>query len=827
MAADDISWKPALPAGHTEFSWRRPRRGHGNAGAQAPSAASGVAAEAPAAAAAAAGGGAGGAGGAAAERVGARRVPLPVPGQRNILVTSALPYVNNVPHLGNIIGCVLSADVYARFCRLRGYNTVYVCGTDEYGTTTENKALEIGVSPQEICDKYHAVHRDIYAWFDISFDIFGRTSTPNQTRIAQDIFVKNDRNGNIQEGELQQLWCDSCKRFLADRFVEGVCPKCGFADARGDQCDSCGSVLDPAELIKPRCKQCKNTPEMRATRHLFLDLPKLQPRLEAWIKEASVRGAWSQNSISTTQSWIRDGLKSRCITRDLKWGIPVPRPGFENKVFYVWYDAPIGYISILSCLTDEWERWWKNPRDVELVQFMGKDNIPFHTVMFPSCLIGSDDGYTLLHHISTTEYLNYENSKFSKSRGTGVFGDDAKTTGVPAEVWRFYLLINRPEVSDTVFSWSDFAAKLNGELVNNLGNFINRALSFCAAHFAGVVQPLKDALLAGADKETVASVQRLLDSYVRDLEAVHIKDALRTVLEISHLGNQYVQDNQPWVLIKGDAAQRERCGHVNSLAVHLVYLLAVLLEPFMPSVSRKVCAQLNVDAAALSLRVASAARADVPQFPALRRLDGTRIGAPAVLFQKMSDEEAVELRARFGGKKDDAKAPEFPLRLVVGVVSDVHQHENAEAKHLYVLTVDAGEGGGGARQIVSALQPFYQPAELRGRRVLVATNIKASNFKGVKSNGMILTAEGPDKRLAIVTVPDAVAIGTVVLPRGFQAAPSKTFNPKTDLAALALRVGPRSAVVAGPGAAPLMPANAPDQHAAMADRGLPEGSDVH
>ena len=302
------------------------------------------------------------------------------------LITSALPYVNNVPHLGNLIQ-VLSADVFARFCRLRGYETLYVCGTDEYGTATETKALEEGVTPRELCDRFHAIHRDIYSWFGISFDKFGRTSTPRQTEIVQSIFKDLDAAGYVKSQTIEQLYCEHCGRFLADRYVRGTCPSCGYDGARGDQCENCGKLLDPTELKEPKCSTCGATPRLKSTTHLYIDLPAIKPRLEEWMKKASVEGFWANNAVQMTQAWIRDGLHERAITRDLKWGIPVPKVGYEDKVFYVWFDAPIGYISITACAGDEkgfdWKYWWQRPDEVELFQFIGKDNIPFHTVIFP------------------------------------------------------------------------------------------------------------------------------------------------------------------------------------------------------------------------------------------------------------------------------------------------------------------------------------------------------------------------------------------------------------------------------------------------------------
>ncbi|MFA6507146.1 MAG: methionine--tRNA ligase, partial [Treponemataceae bacterium] len=410
------------------------------------------------------------------------------------LITSALPYVNNVPHLGNLIQ-VLSADVFARFCRLRGYETLYVCGTDEYGTATETRAAEEGITPRELCDRYHALHAGIYSWFGIAFDKFGRTSTPLQTEIVQDIFKKLDSAGFIVERTIEQLYCDSCTRFLADRYVRGTCPHCGYTDARGDQCESCGKLLDPTELKEPRCSSCGKAPKPKSTKHLYIDLPKIKPVLEAWIKDASVKGFWANNAIQMTQAWIRDGLRERAITRDLKWGIPVPKAGYEDKVFYVWFDAPIGYISIAANYAADkgldWkaflDSWWKNPAEVDLFQFIGKDNIPFHTVIFPSSLLGSGEKWTLLYHMSSTEYLNYESGKFSKSKGVGVFGTDIMESGIPADVWRFYVFYNRPEKSDALFTWKDFQEKVNGELIGNLGNLVNRTLTFVSRYYEGLI----------------------------------------------------------------------------------------------------------------------------------------------------------------------------------------------------------------------------------------------------------------------------------------------------------------------------------------------------
>ncbi|XP_072540859.1 methionine--tRNA ligase, cytoplasmic isoform X1 [Salminus brasiliensis] len=567
---------------------------------------------------------------------------LPQEGMRNVLVTSALPYVNNVPHLGNIIGCVLSADVFARYGRLRGWNMLYVCGTDEYGTATENKAREEGLTPQEICDKYHAVHCAIYKWFQISFDHFGRTTTERQTEISQNIFWRLHERGFLLEDTVEQLRCENCQRFLADRFVEGVCPHCRYPEARGDQCDKCGRLINAVELKEPQCKVCRQTPMIRSSKHLFLDLPKLEGELEQWLEKSTSSGDWTTNAKHITRSWLRDGLKPRCITRDLKWGTPVPHPDYIDKVFYVWFDAPIGYLSITANYTSEWEKWWKNPQQVELYNFMAKDNVPFHSVVFPCSLLGAQDNYTLVNNLVATEYLNYEDTKFSKSRGVGVFGDMAKDTGIPSDVWRFYLLYLRPEGQDSAFSWTDMALKNNSELLNNLGNFINRAGMFVSKFFEGHVPEM---VLQDEDKRLIAQVCWELKQYIQLLDKVRIRDALKCILNISRHGNQYIQVNEPWKKIKGGDDDRQRAGTVTGVSVNVACLLSAMLEPYMPTVSQTIRDQLQAPAHCSSAMLC----ADGGFLCTLS--SGHRIGTVSPLFQKLESDQIEALKKRFGGQQ--------------------------------------------------------------------------------------------------------------------------------------------------------------------------------
>ncbi|KAL7989890.1 hypothetical protein Chor_012556 [Crotalus horridus] len=551
---------------------------------------------------------------------------LPVEGMKNVLITSALPYVNNVPHLGNIIGCVLSADTFARYCRLRNWNTLYICGTDEYGTATETKAMEEGLTPQQICDKYYSIHAQIYQWFNISFDYFGRTTTAQQTTIAQSIFQQLLEHKYLLTETVDQLKCEKCARFLADRFVEGICPFCNYEEARGDQCDKCGKLINATELKKPVCKVCQGTPVVKSSQHLFLDLPKLEESLEKWLAVSQSSGDWTPNSRYITRSWIRDGLKPRCITRDLKWGTSVPLDGFREKVFYVWFDAPIGYLSITANYTDQWEKWWKNPEQIQLYNFMAKDNVPFHSVVFPCSLLGTGDNYTLVNHLIAT-----------------VFGDMAKDTGIPSDIWRFYLLYLRPESQDSAFSWNDLMIKNNSELLNTLGNFINRAGTFVCKFFGGCV-PAMD--LTQDDKRLLAHITLELRQYNQLLEKVKIRDALRSILNIARHGNQYLQVNEPWKCIKGGDADKKRASTVIGVAVNIASLLSVVLQPYMPTVSAAIQDQLCI---ASSFNVVT--NDFVCSLPA-----GHHIGTVTPLFQKLEAEQIENLRKRFSGGQQKAAA---------------------------------------------------------------------------------------------------------------------------------------------------------------------------
>ena len=573
---------------------------------------------------------------------------LPVRGERNILITSALPYVNNVPHLGNIIGCVLSADVFARYCRLMGYNTLYICGTDEYGTATETKAVEENKTPQEICDHYFKIHKRIYEWFDCDFDHFGRTTTPQQTEISQKIFWDCHNNNFTYTDVTQQLFCTKCNRYLADRFVYGKCYMCPYEKAKGDQWDACGKLVNAVELIDPKCKVCDATPIVRESTHIFLDLSTLQEELNAWVDESSEKGKWSKNSLSTTKGWLKEGLKGRSITRDLKWGTPVPLEGFTDKVFYVWFDAPIGYCSITNTFTDNWERWWKNPDDVDLYQFMGKDNVPFHCVVFPSTLLATKDKWTLLHHISTTEYLNYEGGKFSKSEWVGVFGDQASEIGVSSEVWRYYLLSVRPESQDSTFDWNEFTKKNNNELIANIGNFCNRVLKLTYTNFEAKVPEIKSELLE-IDTIFLDTIFEKLEAYFNSMEQVRIKESLGIAMSIASSGNKYLQDTEPFKIIKED---RDRCSTILNITLNALRIVLAIVEPFIPSFSAKIYEQLNLQRTERDEVFLREIRGKPSDYLLTLLKPGHQINEPSPVFKKISNAECESWRKKFAGKQN-------------------------------------------------------------------------------------------------------------------------------------------------------------------------------
>ncbi|MES1240293.1 MAG: methionine--tRNA ligase [Acidobacteriota bacterium] len=556
------------------------------------------------------------------------------------LITSALPYINGVKHLGNLIGSMLPADVLARHLRQQGEEVLYICGTDEHGTPAEIAAFAEGKSPKEYCDEQYAIQDDIYKQLRISFDYFGRSSSPTNHQVTQDIFRRLDENGFIEERTVSQIYSIDDQRFLPDRYVVGTCPICGFKDARGDQCDSCGSLIDPTQLIEPRSAISGSTNlEVRDSRHLFLRLSALQDRVRAWVDQHQ---GWPATTKGIAYKWLDEGLQDRSITRDLAWGIPVPKPGFEGKVFYVWFDAPIAYVSMTvdraktSGDPEAWRAWWKEPGEVRYLQFMGKDNVPFHAVMWPATMLGTGDVWVMADQIKSFSWLTYEGGKFSTSRGRGIFTDTALTL-FPSDYWRYALLAMVPEGTDSDFSLEGFAGLVNKDMADVLGNFVNRVLTMVARNFEGRVP--EPGRVEDLDRELIAKCRELVVQLDQELRATNMRKAMRNLRALWVAGNEYITLAQPWVAVKND---RERAAEILRIGLELCYLYAVTSAAIIPDSSERIFELLGETGKPGA--VSFEGLADFARLPA-----GRAVSAGQPLFQKIAPETVAELTERFRG----------------------------------------------------------------------------------------------------------------------------------------------------------------------------------
>lgn len=562
-----------------------------------------------------------------------------------ILVTSALPYINGVPHLGHMVGCLLPSDVYARYMRMMGNEVLYVVGTDEHGTTSEVGALKAGMDVQAYCDMNHDRHYRTYKDFELSFDYFGRTSSEQNKEMTYHIFEQLDKNGFIEERTVKQIYSIDDKMFLADRYITGTCPHCGYDKARGDQCENCTKVLEPTDLIDARStiSGSKNL-EVRETKHLFLNLPKIEPKLREWLK--TKEAFWPEVAYSIAQKWIKEGLQPRCITRDLKWGFPVNKAGFEDKVFYVWFDAPIGYIGITKQWSDEkpeernWKDWWYGAKDVRHVEFMGKDNVPYHAITFPATLLGTGEPWTQVDYLKGFSYLTYEGGKFSKSEQRGIFAEDA-VKEFPADYWRYWLMSNVPESSDSSFSFDLFAAVVNKDLNGVLGNFVSRVLKMTSSKIGNEVPAGGE--LTAVENELIANLQQHTDDYFKYMNELEFRKALNELRAIWVEGNNYISVTEPWAVIKTDA---ERAAAILRVCINLIRIFAILSAPIMPDVAAKMLAKLHLDAK------------DMPLFKGFniaKEITAVKAGQPFevgdMLFERITPEKVEELKQKYGSKK--------------------------------------------------------------------------------------------------------------------------------------------------------------------------------
>lgn len=537
-----------------------------------------------------------------------------------------------MPHIGNIVGSHLPADIFARFCRSKGVDTVFIGGSDENGTPSEVAAQELGITPQTLCDTLFKVHKEIYDWLNISYDNFSRTSRKIHHKTTQEFFLKIYKKGFVSKGKLKLPFCKKCSRHLPDRYVEGICPHCGYEYARGDQCEKCTRLLDPKQLINPKCKICNSQPEIREVEHLFFELNKLSEKLENWIKS---NDHWREQVRSLALGWIKEGLNPRCITRDLKWGIKVPLKEFEDKVFYVWFDAPIGYISGTKEWAErigkpeEWKKYWCDPK-TKIYHFIGKDNIPFHTIFWPGMLMANGE-YNLPWQVAGLQYVNYEGDKISKSRGWGIFCERLSNSGLKPDIWRYYLTFLIPETKDSEFTWNAFEKRINNELIANLGNFIYRTLSFIYKHFDKSVP--KPDILRKEDKELIRKIEKSAEEIGELIESVRLREGLQEILKLSAEGNKYFQNNEPWELIKND---KKRCGTVLYICANLCRSLAIFLSPYLPDASKELWEQLNLEGNPEENLWDSASE--------LKLKPAHQIKKPRILFEKLDAEKIAEVK---------------------------------------------------------------------------------------------------------------------------------------------------------------------------------------
>ena len=651
---------------------------------------------------------------------------------KRTLITAALPYANGPVHIGHLAGVYIPSDIYARYLRLRGEEVLFVCGSDEHGVPIAIKAKKEGVTPQDIVDRYDGIIRQSFADFGITFDIYGRTTSPTHRELASSIFRTIYDKGGFIEEESEQYYDPEAKQFLADRYITGTCPRCQNERAYGDQCESCGSTLNPTDLIHPKSAISGATPELRKTKHWYLPLDKHEPFLKQWILEEHKE--WKSNVYGQCKSWLDGGLQPRAVSRDLDWGIPVPVEGAEGKVLYVWFDAPIGYISnTKELLPDSWEKWWKSD-DTRLLHFIGKDNIVFHCIVFPA-MLRAEGSYILPENVPANEFLNLEGDKISTSRNWAVWLNEY-LVDLPGkqDVLRYVLTANAPETKDNDFTWRDFQARNNNELVAVFGNFVNRALVLTSKYFAGKVPAL--GALTDFDRETLAELSTVREAIERELDNFHFREALKEAMNLARLGNKYLADTEPWKLAKTDM---ERVATILNISLQITANLAIAFAPFLPMSSEKLCKMLAIA---------------LPQWSDLGRSDlieaGHTLGEASLLFEKIEDEvieaqiQKLQATKEANAAAEDHAAPiaediafdDFlKLDIRVGTVTECTKVPKADK--LLQFRIDDGLGG---RTIVSGIAEHYTPEELVGKQVCFIANLPARKLRGIESQGMILSA---------------------------------------------------------------------------------------
>ena len=674
---------------------------------------------------------------------------------KRTLITTALPYANGPVHIGHLAGVYVPADIYARYLRLKGEEVLMIGGSDEHGVPITIRAQKEGITPQDVVDRYHAIIKDGFERLGITHDIYSRTSSATHHEHASEFFRKLYDKGEFIEKTSQQYYDEQANQFLADRYITGTCPHCNNERAYGDQCESCGTSLAPTDLINPKSAITGNTPVLRETKHWYLPLDKHESFLREWILEGHKE--WKSNVYGQCKSWLDMGLQPRAVSRDLDWGIPVPVEGAEGKVLYVWFDAPIGYISnTKELLPDTWETWWKS-EDTKLVHFIGKDNIVFHCIVFPA-MLKAEGSYILPENVPANEFLNLEGDKISTSRNWAVWLHEyLDEFPGKQDVLRYVLTANAPETKDNDFTWKDFQARNNNELVAIYGNFVNRALVLTNKYFEGKVPALGE--LTDYDKETIAEVQAIKATIEKELDTYHFREALKTAMNLARIGNKYLADTEPWKLAKTDMS---RVATILNIALQITANLTIVFSPFLPFSSEKLLRMLDVNEAFSWDSLGSMELLSV----------GHQIVTAELLFEKIEDStieaqieklQATKVANELAERKAEPIAQDIQfddfLKLDIRVGTVLECSKVPKADKLLQFKIDDGLGG---RTIVSGIAKHYQPEELVGKQVCFIANLPPRKLKGIESQGMILSAEDLDGSLKLISPSVEVSPGSKV-----------------------------------------------------------------
>jgi methionyl-tRNA synthetase len=675
--------------------------------------------------------------------------------KEKVLVTSALPYANGKIHLGHLSGAYLPADIYVRYKRLNGDDIIYICGSDEHGVPITITADKEKVKPQVIIDRYHEANKAAFEKFGMSFDIYSRTSLPTHHQTAQEFFKKYFEQGLLVEKKSMQFYDEKAKMFLPDRYVEGTCPRCGNEEARSDECEKCGSLYDPSELKNPKSKITGQTPVLKETSHWFFPLGKYQERLVKYVDEMNSKYGWKDNVLQYCKGWFNDGLRDRAITRDLDWGIKVPIDDSQNKVLYVWFEAVLGYISATKELSsqrgepDLWKEYWQDA-STKYVAFIGKDNVVFHTIIFPAILMAwndsSDDKYIMPQNVPANEFLNFEGKKFSKSRGWGIDVDEFLNM-FPADLLRYTLAANLPENKDTDFYWKEFQGRTNGELADILGNFVNRTFIFAHKHFNGQVPPLGK--LEKIDEDMIALLKESPQKVSALLERYKVKDAVFEMMNLARAGNKYFNDSEPWVSQKKN---REQCATTINICLNIIQTLAEIFEPVIPFTSVKMFHMLN---------------AKPTEWSACGKLnlkEGHMLNQSEILFNKIEDKTIEELVNKLPKVIEEPVEANSEITIddfkrVKLCVAKVLEAENVKkSDKLLKLQLELGNE---KRQVIAGIAKSYKPEELVGKKVLIVANLKPAKLFGLESQGMILALDKTEEgKVKVIEIDESIISGT-------------------------------------------------------------------